>query len=369
MKYLDLAPHYTISKDAIHKKINEVFAHGRYIMGPEVENLEQSLQKFTGAKHALACSNGTVALQMALMCLDLKPNDEVIVPAFTFFATSEAVNVVGATPVFVDIQLNDFNIDVTAIKEAITPNTKAIIPVSLYGQPANFDTINKLAKEHKITVIEDAAQSFGATYNDTKSCNLSELATTSFFPAKPLGGFGDGGAVFTNNSELYEKMKQIRDHGSESRYHHVRIGLNGRLDSLQCAFLEERLSQYPKDVEGRNKIAEIYFSELGHINNDLLELPRLNPNCKSVWAQFALRTPKRDELQKYLQTKDIPTAIHYPCALPDQPVYKNKVAHSISFKTENSNKAAQTVLCLPLYPHMPEADCKEICKEVENFFS
>ncbi|MBT4763004.1 MAG: DegT/DnrJ/EryC1/StrS family aminotransferase [Bdellovibrionaceae bacterium] len=369
MKFLDLAPHIEISKKEIMDRVEKVFSHGMFIMGPEVTELESALSKYTGAKHAIACSNGTTALQLALMAIDIKPGDEVIVPAFTFYATSEAVSVLGATPVFVDVNFDDFNINTDAAKAAFTDKTKAIIPVSLFGQPSDMTEINNWAKQNNIHVIEDAAQSFGSSINDIKSCNLSELATTSFFPAKPLGGFGDGGAVFTNDDRLAHLLVSIRNHGSEERYAHHRIGINGRLDSLSCSFLVERLKHYDADLKGRQKVADFYLKNLADIPQDQLSLPNVAEGKTSAWAQFTLKTEKRDELRSYLSEKDIPTAVHYPAILPEQPVYKNNISASRSLDMTTSLKLSKMVMSLPLYPHMGQQDMETICNEIKNFFN
>lgn len=356
--YLNLAPQYELIKEKVQSRFQQIFEHTQFIMGPEVFELEESLKSFVGCQQAIVCSNGTVALQMALMAAGVTSGDEVIVPAFSFFATAEAVNLVGATPVFVDVHADDFNIDPNKIEQAITPQTKAIIPVSLYGQTFDFEAINALAQKHHLVVIEDAAQSFGARHKKLRSGNLSELATTSFFPAKPLGGYGDGGAVFTNNEDLALKLRQIRDHGSEKRYHHIHIGMNGRLNTFQCAVLLEKLSLYEKEIELRNDKAQFYTHGLKGASK--IQLPKVHDDNKSVWAQYTIQVDNRDLVQQKLKDLGIPTSVHYPSALPDQPVYTHQVASCRVSSTDTARELSQRVLSLPLYPYMPKEDQEKV---------
>ena len=366
--FLDLKPQISQLKENILKRVEEVFEHGRFINGPEVTEFEEKLKEYTGAPFALACGNGTEALQLALMALGIGPDDEVIVPNFTFFATSESVNLVGATPVFVDIQLADYNLDTSALDEAYSSKTKAIIPVSLFGQVPEMDAINTWAKEKSITVIEDGAQSFGAEYKGKKSCNLSTLATTSFFPAKPLGTFGDGGAIFTQSEELYSKMRSIREHGQGARYCHTQIGLNARLDSLQCGFLIDKLKGHQWAIERRNSIASKYTENFEKLESKGLFPPKVASHKLSAWAQYTLRFSERDKLIQHLSDKGIPTAIHYPFPLSEQPVYKENTASSRLSSSENSQKASKEVFSIPIYPDTPEEHVNFIIESVKRFF-
>ncbi|OFZ13611.1 MAG: aminotransferase DegT [Bdellovibrionales bacterium RBG_16_40_8] len=352
MPFIDLKTQYKALKPEIDKGIFKVLEHGQFIMGPEVKECEEALTKFVGAKYALTCSNGSDALQIALMALDIGAGDEVITTAFSFIATAEMILILGIKPVFVDIDRETYNIDWRKIEEAITPRTKAIMPVSLYGQPADFKEIQAIASTHKLYVIEDAAQSFGATYNGKRSCNLSDIGCTSFFPAKPLGCYGDGGAVFTNDDQLAEIMTSIRIHGmGEHRYHHPRLGINGRLDSLQCAVLTAKLSRYAWEIEQRERVAERYNKAFSELKKFSVYTPTIRSDRKSVWAQYTLWVPDRDKFQSHLQQKGVPTAIHYPITMADQPAYRETAKiHDIS----TARLAAQHVVSLPMYPDMTD---------------
>lgn len=309
LQFVNLQAQYENYKDEIDTAIQDVLNSSKFIMGPQVLELEKALSDFTGS-HAVTCANGTDALMIALIASGIGPGDEVITSPFTFIATAEMIALVGAKPVFVDINESDFNIDVTKIESAITPKTKAIIPVSLYGQPSDMDTINEIAKKHGLKVIEDAAQSFGATYKGRRSCNISELAITSFFPAKPLGCYGDGGCIFSQNSELAEKIRCIRNHGQSKRYYHKYIGVNSRLDTLQAAILNVKLKHYEKEIEMRQQVAERY-TELFKNNFNVIT-PRIMQQRTSVWAQYTIRVKNRDSLQEKLKAEGSPTAVHYP---------------------------------------------------------
>ena len=348
--FIDLKPQYQALKTEIDERIHRVLEHGQFIMGPEVRECEENLKKFIGSRHAIACSNGTIALQMALMAMGIGPGDEVITTAFSFIATAEVLLLVGATPVYVDIDSETYNIDTKKIVAAITPKTKAILPVSLYGQPADMDEINAIAKKHKLFVIEDAAQSFGAPYKNRRSCNLSEIGCTSFFPAKPLGCYGDGGAVFTNDDALAEKLLSIRIHGMGThRYQHPRVGLNGRLDSIQCAVISAKLSRYPWELERRNFIATKYTQAFSELSGHGVRTPKIAPDRGSVWAQYTLWVPDRAKFQAKLQEKSIPTAVHYPLTMCDQDAYKT-TGRVLDIKT--ARLAAEHVVSLPMYPDM-----------------
>lgn len=362
LPFIDLKTQYKALKNEIDERIAKVLEHGAFIMGPEIKECEKALADFVGVKHAVTCSNGSDAIQMALMALDIGPGDEVITTAFSFIATIEMIVIAGARPVMVDIDPDTFNIDPKKIEAAITKKTKAIIPVSLYGQIADMDAINAIAKKHNLTVLEDAAQSFGAMYNGKRSCNVSRISTTSFFPAKPLGCYGDGGAVFTEDDDLAKKLVSIRMHGmGEHRYSHTRLGINGRMDSIQAGILIAKLSRYPWEIEARDKVASRYTTAFSDLRSKGVSTPIVRPTSKSVWAQYTLRVPNRDQFQAKLQEKGVPTAVHYPIPMADQPAYKDiATAHDIS----HARKAATEVVSLPMYPDMTESIQNQIIDAV-----
>ncbi len=349
--FIDLKAQYHALRDPIQDRIQKVLEHGQYIMGPEVEELEKKLAEFVGCKHALAVSSGTDAAVISLMALGIGPGDEVIVPAFSFVATAEVVLLVGATPVFVDIEPETYNIDLKQMEKALSPKTKAIHPVSLYGQTPDMDAINAFAKKHALYVIEDAAQSFGAMYKGKRSCNLSEIGVTSFFPAKPLGCYGDGGGIFTNRDDLAEAMREIRVHGQKSRYYHTRVGVNGRLDTLQCAILIPKLERFPWELEQRTARALRYTRAFKELESKGVVTPTLAPNCTSAWAQYTLQVNNREQFQKKLQDNGVPTAVHYPRTMADQPAYA-KVGRILEIPV--SRRMAETVVSLPMYPDMTD---------------
>lgn len=350
--FIDLKSQYLALKNSIDSRIQKVLESGAYINGPEVAELEQKLALHTGTKHCLAVASGTDALLMPMMALGIGPGDEVITTAFSFIATAETIVLAGATPIYVDIDRKTFNIDVKKIEQAITPKTKAIVPVSLYGQVADLDEINEIAKKHNLFVIEDTAQSYGAKYKDKKSGSCTIAAGTSFYPAKPLGCYGDGGAVFTNDSNLFTAMKEIREHGSEKRYYHTRLGINGRLDTIQCAILLSKLERYDWEVEQRNKIADNFsksFKGLENVDHQF-STPFVKEGNQSVWAQYTVTVTNREAFQKKMQELGVPTTVHYPMTMPDQPWYSKNTPqrHDISL----SRWAAQHVISLPMFPDM-----------------
>jgi UDP-2-acetamido-2-deoxy-ribo-hexuluronate aminotransferase len=361
--FIDIKAQLAALRDPIEKRIQTVLNHCQFILGPEVDELEKALAKYVGTKHAITCASGTDATIMALMAYGIGPGDEVIVPAFSFIATAETVVLVGATPVYVDVEKDSANMDVKKIEEAITQKTKAIHPVSLYGQPADMDEINAIAKKHGLKVIEDAAQSFGGSYKGKKSCGLSEIGVTSFFPAKPLGCFGDGGAIFTNDDSLAEALKQIRVHGQSDRYYHTRIGVNGRLDTLQCAIMLPKLERFPWEVEQRCRLGDRYNKAFEGLTALGITLPILKPNRTSAWAQYTLQVPKRELMQKRLQEKGVPTAVHYPRTMPDQPAYKE---NGRVVSDEISRELATTVMSLPMYPDMTDAIQDQVIAAVRD---
>ena len=357
--FIDLQAQYQAYKPEIDIAIQNVLNSSQYIMGPEVKKLEEGLAIYTSSKHAIACSSGTDALLIALMAIDIQPGDEVITTPFTFISSSEVVSLLGAIPVFVDVDTDTLNIDASKIKEKITDKTKAIIPVSLYGQVADMDEINEIAVKHNLFVIEDAAQSFGATYKGKKSCNLSDFGCTSFFPSKPLGCYGDGGALFTNNDVLAEKSRLILAHGSKVRYQYDLVGVNGRLDAIQAAILNVKLKYFADEVQKRE---EIGFSYLELLKDKNVSLPFIKKDRTSVFAQFTLRSSQREKIITTLNANGIPTAIHYP-----QPLHLQKCYSSLGYKDgdfPNSEAAAKEVFSLPMSPFLKQEDLVFICQNI-----
>jgi UDP-2-acetamido-2-deoxy-ribo-hexuluronate aminotransferase len=359
MPFIDLAAQQARIKDKIDAGIQRVLAHGKYILGPEVTELEEKLADYTGAKYCITCANGTDALQIAQMALGIGPGDEVITPGFTYIATAETVALLGAKPVYVDIDPRTYNLDPTLLEAAITPQTKAIIPVSLYGQCADFDAINAIAEKHGIPVIEDAAQSFGATYKGRKSCNLSTIATTSFFPSKPLGCYGDGGAIFTNDEELATIIRQIARHGQDRRYHHIRVGVNSRLDTLQAAILLPKLEIFTEEIQLRQKVAAKYQDLFLALSVDSVAkkiiLPFIEDHNTSVYAQYTIQVDNRDQVQAKLSEAGIPTAVHYPIPLNKQPAVADP-----NVQLPVGDAVADKVMSLPMHPYMTEDEQKKV---------
>lgn len=345
IEFIDLKAQQARLKDKIDAGIQNVLSHGQYILGPEVQELEEKLAAYVGAKYCITCANGTDALQIVQMAFGIGPGDEVITPGFTYIATAETVAVLGAKPVYVDVNPKTYNLDVEKLEAAITPRTKAIIPVSLYGQCADFDAINAIAAKYNIPVIEDAAQSFGASYKGRKSCNLSTVACTSFFPSKPLGCYGDGGAIFTNDSELAKVIRQIARHGQDRRYHHVRIGVNSRLDTLQAAILLPKLEILDDEMQARQRVAETYnklFNEAG-----ILTTPFIEAHNRSAWAQYTIQVDNRDDVQERLKAQGIPTAVHYPIPLNKQPAVADESA-----VLPVGDAIAERVMSLPMHAYL-----------------
>lgn len=353
MEFIDLKSQYQKLKPQIDTAIQRVLDHGQYILGPEVVELEEKLAAYTGAKYCISVANGTDALQIALMALGVGPGDEVITPGFTYIATAETVALLGAKPVYVDIDAHTYNLDPVLLEAAITPRTKAIIPVSLYGQCADFDAINAIAVRHGIAVIEDAAQSFGASYKGRKSCNLSTIGCASFFPSKPLGCYGDGGAIFTSDDELAKVIRQIARHGQDRRYHHVRIGVNSRLDTIQAAILLPKLAVFDEELAQRQEVAERYSRLLNAAGIDTT--PFVESHNVSAWAQYTVRVSKRDQIQKVLSEAGIPTAVHYPIPLNKQPAVADESAH-----LPVGDEVARQVMSLPMSPNLSEVDARHV---------
>lgn len=358
ISFVDLAAQQDRIRTEIESGISRVLAHGRYILGPEVSELEQKLASYVGTKHCVTCANGTDALQIALMALGVGPGDEVIVPSFSYFATAEAAALLGARPVYVDIDPIYYNLDPSKLELAIGERTRAIIPVSLYGLPAGIDAIGTIAESYQIPVIEDGAQSFGATYNGKKSCGLTKIGCTSFFPSKPLGCYGDGGAMFTDDAELAELLRQIATHGQEKRYHHVRIGVNSRLDTIQAAILLSKLSILNEEITARQNVAKRYDELLGTLD---VVLPSVCDGSESAWAQYTVRVSNRDRVQAKLKDFGIPTAVHYPVPLHRQPATAdNSVTHPIA------EEAAAEVLSLPMHPYLDAETQRKIASALER---
>ncbi|RMC94045.1 DegT/DnrJ/EryC1/StrS family aminotransferase [Aquitalea palustris] len=360
IQFIDLKAQYQHLKADIDARIHAVLDHGQYIMGPEVKEVEQQLAAYTGVKHAIGVCDGTKALLIALMALGVGRGDEVITTPFTFIATGEMIALLGATPVFVDIDPISYNLDPALLEAAITPRTRAIMPVSLYGQCADFSAINAIAEKHGIAVIEDGAQSFGASQHGKKSGNLSTIGCTSFFPSKPLGCYGDGGACFTNDDELAKKMREIRIHGQDRRYHHPVIGLNGRLDTIQAAVLLAKLPSFADEVAARERIGARYSAQL----QDVARVPVIGAGNTHVYAQYTIEVDNREAVQKALQELGVPTAVHYPIPLHLQPAFAHLGQGEGSFPLAEA--AGKRVMSLPMHPFLDDATQDAIVAAVKK---
>ncbi len=348
--FIDLRAQYEVLKGSIDARINKVLSHGQYIMGPEVRELEERLEGYTGARHCITVASGTEALLISLMALNIKPGDEVITTPFTFIATVEVIVLLGAIPVFVDIEPDTCNINATLIQAAITPKTKAIIPVSLFGQPADMDEINAVAARNgDIPVIEDAAQSFGSDYQGRKSCHLSTIGCTSFFPSKPLGCYGDGGAIFTDDDVLAKAMREIRVHGQSRRYVHTSVGVGGRMDTIQCAIVLAKLERFDWEVEKRSKIGDRYNELLlGKVATVTRRQDR-----STVFAQYTVFTENREHIREALKMAGVPTAVHYPTPVNEQPAYRQFCCPEC---TPISRQRSLSVMSLPMSPYLKESE-------------
>ena len=351
MQFIDLAAQQARIKKQIDANIEQVLSHGQYILGPEVAELEEKLAAYCGAKHCIGVANGTDALQIALMALGVGAGDEVITPGFTYIATAETVALLGAKPVYVDIVEQTYNLDPAKLEAAITPRTKAIVPVSLYGQCADFDVINAIAARHNLPVIEDAAQSFGASYKGRKSGSLTTVSCTSFFPSKPLGCYGDGGAVFTDDDNLATAIRQIARHGQDRRYHHIRVGVNSRLDTLQAAILLPKLAILEEEIGLRGRVAAVYERELDKAG---IAAPFVESHNISAYAQYTVRVKNRDAVQTALKAAGIPTAVHYPIPLNKQPAVASDAVLPVG------DLAAKEVISLPMHPYMTEEQVRQV---------
>lgn len=358
--FIDLATQQEKIKLDLDRRIAAVLAHGKYILGPEVKELEERLADYVGVKHCITCANGTDALLIALMGLGIGRGDEVITTAFTYVATGEVIARLGATPIFVDIDEKTYNLDPAKIEAAITDKTKAIMPVSLYGQCADFDAINAVAEKYNLPVVEDGAQSFGATYKGRRSCGLSTIGCTSFFPTKPLGCYGDGGAVFTNDDELAKVMDMIHKHGQDRRYHHVRMGLNSRLDTLQAAVLLAKLEIFDKEVRLRGEIGARYSEMLGNVPGIIV--PYIEPHNTSVYAQYTVRVQDRETVQEKLREAGIPTAVHYPIPLNQQPMFEYLKQGTGSVPI--AEKVAKEVMSLPMSAWVKDEDMRAVVESL-----
>ncbi len=352
MEFIDLTAQQERIRPEIERRIQGVLNHGKYILGPEVAELEERLAAFAGVRHAIGVASGTDALLIALMALDVGPGDELITTPFSFVATAEVIALLGAHPVFVDIEPETCNIDPERIEAAITPATRAIMPVSLYGQPADFEAINGVAARHGLPVIEDGAQSFGATYQGRQSCGLSTIGATSFFPSKPLGAYGDGGALFTEDDGLAEEFRRIRVHGQDRRYHHPRIGVNGRLDTIQAAVLLAKLDIFPEEVQRRQALGARYTEKLEAEVGGGVTPPKVAADRTSVFAQYTIQVPGREAVQSNLREQGVPTAVHYPVPLCEQPAFRDP--SQAGRRCPVAEGAAEKVLSLPMHPYLDE---------------
>ena len=356
MQFIDLKTRHQLIGDKINLRIQKVMDHGQFILGPEVRELERKLSEYTGSKHCVTVSSGTDSLLIALMALGVGAGDEVITVPYTWISTAEVVALLGAKPVFVDIRSDTWNMDESLLEAAITDKTKAIMPVSIYGQCSDMDAINTIAEKYNLPVIEDAAQSFGATYKGKKSCNLSTIGSTSFFPSKPLGSYGDGGGLFTNDDELAEKFRWIRVHGQERKHHHPILGLNGRMDTLQAAILLEILVVFAEEVAKRQEIGERYSSSLTDLSR--IETPLIDKHNTSVFAQYTILSENRVGIQHTLEGKNIPSVSYYSVPLHLQPVFKNLEHTKGDFPV--AEKVANQCLSLPMSPYLSEEDQTEV---------
>jgi len=359
MHFVDLKTQYEKYRQEIDERIQRVLRHGQYIQGPEVDEVEAALARFVGVRHCVAVSSGTMSLEVALRALGVGPGDEVITVPFTWISTAEVIGLVGAKPVFVDIEERSYNMDIGQVEGAITPRTKAIIPVSLFGQMPDLHRLNQLCEPRGICVIEDAAQSFGATRNGKRSCSASRIASTSFFPAKPLGCYGDGGALFTDDNALAQQFMDIRAHGGK-RHHHTCLGTNGRFDTLQAAVLLAKLPHFEDEIAQRSAHGALYSSLL----HDVCLVPEVEHGNTHIYAQYTIRVPERDALMQSLQRRGIPTAIYYPKCLHEQPVFESLGYGPGSFP--RAEAASREVLSLPMHPWLTHGEIQDIANHVKS---
>ena len=362
MQFIDLKTRHKLIGDKINGRIQKVMDHGQFILGPEVRELEQKIAHFTDSKHCVTVSSGTDSLLIALMALGVGAGDEVITVPYTWISTAEVIALLGAKPVFVDIRPDTWNMDESQVESAITEKTKAIMPVSIYGQCPDMDAINAIAEKYNLSVIEDAAQSFGATYKGKKSCNLSTIGSTSFFPSKPLGCYGDGGALFTNDDELAEKFRWIRVHGQERKHHHPILGVNGRMDTMQAAILLEILEVFPNEVMKRQEIGERYNTGLTNLNG--IDTPSVGEQNTSVFAQYTILSNTRESIQNKLKGNDIPSVSYYSVPLHLQPVFNHLGHNKGDFPV--AEKVANQCLSLPMSPYLTQEDQSQVINAISS---
>jgi len=360
MNFIDIPKQYRLYKKEIDEAVAAVLESGHFVMGPQVRELEEKLAAYVGSKYCIGVASGTDSLQIALMALGIGPGDEVITVPFTWISTAEVIGLVGATPVFVDIDPETYNIALDKIEAAVTPRTKAIIPVNLFGQMPDYNALNAIAEKHGLAVIEDAAQSFGATQNGKRSCGMATVGSTSFFPAKPFGCYGDGGALFTDDDLLATKMRAIRTHGGEKRHYHPYLGMNSRLDTLQAAILLAKLPHYPEEVKGRERIGARYSELL----QGCCAVPKIAAGNSHVYAQYTIRLEERDAVAAKLKEQGVPTAVYYPKCLHEQPVFEH-LGYAYGDFPE-SEKAAGEVLSLPMHPWLTEEEQDKVVNAVKQ---
>ena len=358
MQFLDLQRQYASYRKEIDTRMRRVLEHTRFIMGPEVEELEQAIASRIGVRHAVTTASGTSALELSLRALEIGPGDEVIVPTFTFVASAEVIRLVGATPVFVDIQRRSFNIDPAAVDAAVTDRTKAVIAVDLYGQMADYEQLNKLAAVHQVAVIEDAAQSFGATQNGLSSGATADISTTSFFPTKTFSCFGDGGSIFTNDDAVAERVRALRTHGGQD-CDHQHIGTNARFDTIQAAVLLAKLPHFDEEISIRQRLAARYSEAL----RDVCQVPSVASGNTHVFTPYTVRVNNRDQVCALLRERDIPVAIYYPRCLHEQPAY---AAYATSKSFPEGELASREVISLPLYPFLEESEQDCVIRELRD---
>ncbi len=359
MKFVDLSAQYQAYKQEIDEAMQQVIDTAAFINGPDVRALEEELAAYCGAEHAIACSSGTDALLIPFAAMDLQPEDEVIVPAFTYIASASMISFWGARPVFVDVDEVTFNLDPEAVSKAVTPRTKGIVAVSLFGQCPDLDSLQKIADEHHLWILEDGAQSFGARYHGHCSCSMTDFATTSFFPAKPLGCYGDGGAVFTGDPEMAARMRMFLSHGQEKRYHHAMIGINGRMDTLQAAIVRVKLKHFEEELTSRNAAADYYTREL----TGIVETPRIREGDRSTWAQYTIKSARRDRIRTFLQELGVPTAVHYPLPLHHQKAFAY-LQDSGPYPV--AERLSMEVLSLPMHPFITDEQLAAVVQAVKE---
>ena len=362
MQFIDLKSRHQLIGDKINVRIQQVMEHGQFILGPEVREVEEKLAQYTGCKHCVTVSSGTDSLLIALMALGVGAGCEVITVPYTWISSAEVIALLGAKPVFVDIRQDTWNMDETLLEAAITDKTKAVMPVSIYGQCPDMDAINEVAKKYNLPVIEDAAQSFGATYKGKKSCNLSTIGSTSFFPSKPLGCYGDGGALFTNDDELAEKFRWIRVHGQERKHHHPILGLNGRMDTIQAAILLEILEVFPDEVQKRENLGQTYSTGLAGVED--ISTPPVGEYNTSVYAQYTILSEHREQIQQSLKVKDIPSVSYYSVPLHLQPVFAHLGNKTGDFPV--SENVANQCLSLPMSPYLSARDQSQVIDAIHS---